>query len=157
MTAECRLADATFDPAEELANFSAQAAGCGAISSFSGIARPVGKQGSDVSAMFLESHPRLTAASMNGIAADARQKFGIAHLIIIHRHGTIMPGEAIVFVAAASSHRRAALESVDYMMDRLKTEAVFWKREDTAEGSQWIEPTGDDYAANSRWDKTETQ
>ena len=149
---ECSLADAPFDPASELARFGGRVDGCGAIASFSGVARPLSKQGSEVSAMLLESHPRLTLLSMEAIAEDARKKFEIQSLRIVHRHGLIAPGETIVFVAAASPHRRAAFDAVDYMMDRLKTEAVFWKREDTSAGSSWIEPTDGDYADRDRWD-----
>ena len=152
---DCSLADAPFDPASELARFSARVDGSGAIASFSGIARPLSKQGSEVSAMLLESHPRLTLLSMEAIAEDAREKFEIQSLRIVHRHGLIAPGETIVFVAAASAHRRAAHDAVDYMMDRLKTEAVFWKREDTSAGSNWIEPTEGDYADRERWDHSQ--
>ncbi len=149
----CRLADSAFDPAAELSAFAAEASGCGAMASFSGIARPVSKQGEVVVEMLLESHPTLTLASMEEIADQANARFDIASLRIVHRHGSITPGEAIVFVAATSKHRRAALQAVDYMMDRLKTEAVFWKREDTMNGSEWIEPTTEDYNAQTRWDE----
>ena len=73
-------------------------------------------------------------------------------MLAVHRHGRVQPGEPIVFVAASAPHRRAALEAVDYMMDRLKTEAVFWKREDYSSGSTWIEPTEADYADRGRWE-----
>jgi molybdopterin synthase catalytic subunit len=71
--------------------------------------------------------------------------------MVVHRAGHIAPGEAIVFVATASAHRRAAFEAADYLMDRLKTEAVFWKREETALGSRWIEPVEADHADAARW------
>ncbi|HET9429388.1 MAG TPA: molybdenum cofactor biosynthesis protein MoaE, partial [Allosphingosinicella sp.] len=74
-----------------------------------------------------------------------------SRLRIVHRFGTLLPGEPIVFVAAASAHRRAAFEAADYVMDRLKTDALFWKREDTASGNRWIEPRDDDHVARQRW------
>jgi molybdopterin synthase catalytic subunit len=78
-------------------------------------------------------------------------RFDVTAVKIVHRHGEVRPGEAIVFVAAASVHRRAAFEAADYMMDRLKTEAVFWKREDAVDGSRWIEPTDADRFERARW------
>lgn len=96
----------------------------------------------------------MTLLSMEAIHADALARFPLIAARIIHRHGLILPGEAIVFVAAASSHRRAAFDAVDYMMDRLKTEAVFWKREESGASSQWIEPTEADYAARDAWSST---
>jgi len=71
----------------------------------------------------------------------------------VHRAGRIFPGEPIVFVATASAHRRAAFEAADYTMDRLKTEAVFWKREEHEVGSSWIKPTDQDHLDNARWDR----
>jgi molybdopterin synthase catalytic subunit len=70
---------------------------------------------------------------------------------VVHRCGIIRPGEPIVFAAAASRHRRAAFEAADYLMDRLKTEAVFWKREDRSDGSEWIVPTPQDRDDLQRW------
>lgn len=101
--------------------------------------------------MFLDHHPRLTQQSIDEIAGDAAARFDISATRIIHRCGTIQPNEPIVFVAAASKHRRAALQAVDYMMDRLKTEAYFWKREQRDHGAHWIEPTDADYQDKERW------
>lgn len=139
------------DAHAEYRRFSAEAGGEGAIASFTGIARPAAASGGDVKSLFLDHHPRLTLASMEAIGEDARRRFAILRLRIVHRCGTVAPGDAIVFVAAAGLHRRAAIEAVDYMMDRLKTDAVFWKREDRSDGSQWIEPTEADRADWSRW------
>ena len=146
-----RLADAPFAAERELAELNARLSGEGAVVSFTGIARPRTAEGEAVKRLFLDHHPRLTLRSLEEIAESARGRFGITALSIVHRFGEIAPGETIVFVAAASAHRRAAFEAADYMMDRLKTDAVFWKREDGADRSVWIEPTGDDYAARERW------
>lgn len=145
------LTGGPLDATAEYDRFSARAGSEGAIASFAGIARPSSVGGEPVSTLFLDHHPRLTLASMEAIADEARRRFSIVRLRIVHRHGAVMPGEAIVFVAAAAAHRRAALEAVDYMMDRLKTDAVFWKREERNGGGEWIEPSDADRAARSRW------
>jgi molybdopterin synthase catalytic subunit len=146
-----RLAASPFAAERELAEFTAGLAGEGAVVSFLGIARPRAADGEEVERLVLDHHPGLTLASLNEIADAARERFGLSSLRIVHRCGAISPGEAIVFVAAAAAHRRAAFESVDYMMDRLKTDAVFWKREDIPAGSRWIEPRREDYSDRERW------
>lgn len=146
-----RLADEPFAADRELASFAAGLAGEGAVVSFLGVARDRTGDGERVVRLVLDHHPRLTLRSLERIAAAARERFDLSSLRIVHRRGAVEPGEAIVFVAAAAAHRRAAFEAVDYMTDRLKTDAVFWKREDWAGGSSWIEPRDDDYSALERW------
>ena len=146
-----RLAEEPFAADRELAEFSAGLSGEGAVVSFTGIARPRGSDGEKVERLVLDHHPRLTLRSLEEIAEAARERFGIGALRIVHRCGAIEAGEAIVFVATGSAHRRAAFEAADYMMDRLKTDAVFWKREEGEAGSRWIEPRDEDYAARERW------
>lgn len=148
MRIEARLAADPFAPESELASFSAD--GAGAVASFTGLARPRTKEGAAVERLFLDHHPRLTLLSLRDIAASA-ERFDLIAVRVVHRCGEIAPGEAIVFVAAASRHRRAALAAVDYLMDALKTDAVFWKREDGVDGARWIEPTGADRADRARW------
>jgi molybdopterin synthase catalytic subunit len=148
MRIEARLAEQPFRPEEELAGFSAD--GAGAVASFTGLCRSTTKQGAPISGLFLDHHPRLTAQSLEDIAASA-ERFGLNAVRIVHRCGAIQPGEMIVFVAAAAAHRRAAFEAVDYLMDRLKTDALFWKREDGVDGPRWIEPTETDRADRARW------
>jgi len=149
-----RLADEPFAAERELAEFAAGLAGEGAVVSFLGIARARTANGETVERLFLDHHPLLTLRSLEGIAAAARERFALASLRIVHRRGAVAPGETIVFVAAAAAHRRAAFEAADYMMDRLKTDALLWKREDTPGGSHWIEPREDDYSARLRWNET---
>jgi molybdopterin synthase catalytic subunit len=149
MRIDTRLAHEPFVPAKELADFTAE--GAGAIASFTGLARPTAKGGAPIHRLFLDHHSRLTRRSLDEIAASA-DHFGVSAVRIVHRCGEIAPGEAIVFVAAAAAHRRAAFEAVDYLMDRLKTDALFWKREDGVDGSHWIEPTGADRADRARWE-----
>jgi molybdopterin synthase catalytic subunit len=149
-----RLADEPFAAERELADFTAGLAGEGAVVSFLGIARARTLDGEEVERLVLDHHPRLTLRSLDEIAAAALERFAISSLRIVHRSGAVAPGETIVFVAAAAEHRRAAFEAADYMMDRLKTDAVFWKREDTPGGSRWIEPRDEDYSARARWSGT---
>ena len=149
-----RLADEPIAADRELAEFTDRLAGEGAVASFIGIARSRSSAGESVERLVLEHHPRLTLRSLGEIGDSARQRFAISELRIVHRCGNIAPGEAIVFVAAASIHRRAAFEAANYMMDRLKTDALFWKREDTSSGSDWIEPREEDYAARERWSRS---
>lgn len=148
MRIDARLAHAPFRPEDELAGFSAE--GAGAIASFTGLCRPDGKAGAPIERLFLDHHPRLTEQSLRDIAASA-EHFGVSAVRVVHRCGSIAPGETIVFVAAAAAHRRAAFDAVDSLMDRLKTDALFWKREDGVDGARWIEPTEADRADRARW------
>lgn len=120
---------------------------------FSGHARGSAKDGRRIERLILDHHPRLTQRSLEAIAADGAERFDVTAIDVVHRAGTISPGEAIVWVAAASAHRRAAFEAADYLMDRLKTEAIFWKREEGENGSQWIEPTEADHSDRARWEQ----
>jgi len=151
MSPAVELADAPFDPARSLAEFTRDLMGEGAVVSFAGYARAIASDGAAVEALVLESYRGVTLASMEAIASDALGHFDITRCRVIHRAGRIAPGEAIVFVATASHHRRAAFEAADYMMDRLKTEAVFWKREEGPQGRKWIEPTDGDRSDAARW------
>lgn len=151
MGAEARLAVAPFRPEDELADFIAGRDGDGAVVSFVGLARAAGANGEAVTGLFLDSYPGMTEASLEAIADGALARFGVSAVRVVHRCGEIAPGEPIVFAAAASAHRRAAFAAADYLMDRLKTDAAFWKREDGVDGSRWIEPTADDRAARARW------
>lgn len=142
-----------FSPAMELAAFEQRLdQGAGGVVTFTGLARGLGIGGAAIQSLFLQHHPRLTQRSLEDTTAAAVQRFGLTAAEVVHRAGEIAPGEAIVWVAAAAPHRRAAFEAVDYLMDRLKTEAVFWKREDGTGGPTWIEPTETDHQSRSRWE-----
>ncbi len=149
-----RLQEEAFDTAAELADLVGRAPKAGAITSFVGLVRP-GPESSAVTQLEIQSHPRLTLVTISSIGDDARQRFALHDLTIIHRFGTLDPHEAIVFVAAAAEHRRAAFDAVDYMMDRLKTEAAFWKREHGPSGARWIEAREEDHGDRRRWDSGE--
>ena len=139
------------DPQSELAELTEQARGDGAIVSFVGLARPESHGGDAVDAVVLEHHPTLTRQSLEDIAVACGERFDVSHVRVVHRCGTVPAGEPIVFAGASSLHRRAAFDAADYLMDRLKTEAVFWKREVGESGASWIEPTEADAADRDRW------
>ena len=149
MAVAALLTQGTIDAGAELDAFIRGIEEAGAVVSFAGIARG---EGGRVRSLTLEAHPTMTASSVEQIAQDAADRFGVADLLVIHRHGRIMPGETIVFVAAAATHRRAAFEAADYAMDRLKSDAVLWKHEEGLDGDKWIEPREQDRADLARWD-----
>jgi molybdopterin synthase catalytic subunit len=151
MRCATRLTSDRLDSGDEFAAFESSLEDEGAVVTFVGVARSTAATGGEVANLFLDHHPRMTEASLRVIAEDAGRRFGISAIRVVHRCGNIAPGEAIVFVATAALHRRAAFEAAEYAMDRLKTDAVFWKREDAVDGSRWIEPTNADYADRARW------
>lgn len=146
-----RLEPDRLRPEKELEEFLRRLSGDGAVVSFVGIARPRDRDGGAVTGLHLDHYPGMTEASLAGIAANAKRRFEVSDVAVVHRCGAVPPGEPIVFAAAAAPHRRAAFVAADYLMDRLKTDATFWKREDGVDGSRWIEPTEDDRADRERW------
>jgi molybdopterin synthase catalytic subunit len=146
-----RLQSESFDAAAELAQFMAGRTDDGAVVSFTGLARGVAKSGDSVEKLILDHYPGMTEASIEAIAEAGSRKFDVSDVLVVHRCGEIAPGEAIVFVATASRHRGEAFACADYLMDRLKTEAAFWKREEGAGASRWIDPTETDRERRARW------
>jgi molybdopterin synthase catalytic subunit len=145
-----RIQSAPFDPHDETADFAAGHTEAGALASFVGSVRGASGEG-QVRALLLEHYPGFTEKQIAAMERDARERFDVIDTLVVHRHGRMEPGEAIVLVAALSKHRREALQCVDYLMDRLKTEAPFWKKEVGPDGESWIEPRVDDIAARERW------
>ena len=147
-----RISDDPIDAGALLKAFEEKAMGAGGIVTFSGLVRPQSKAG-DVQTLFLQAYPAMTEAGIEAAMSTTRQRWPVKELCVVHRTGEMKPGDTIVFVAAASAHRRAAFEAADFLMDYLKTKAVFWKREDTDHGATWIEPREEDYQDASRWDE----
>lgn len=143
-----RLTETPFDPGALLTQFSRGRTETGAVATFTGIARA--EQGA-TAILELEAYPGFTEAQIGRIAEQARVRFGLHDVTILHRIGKIMPGEAIVFVATAAGHRRAAFEACDFLMDYLKSKAPFWKKEHGPDGERWVEPTAQDLADRDRW------
>ena len=121
--------------------------GAGGIATFSGLVRA--DDGVDL--LELEHYPGATERALEGVAAEASARWSLTAATIVHRVGPMRPGERIVFVGAAAPHRAAALNACAYMIDRLKTDAPFWKRETRGDGARWVEARGDDGAAAARW------
>ncbi len=145
-----RVSEISFDPGAELSAFEQRAADSGAVVSFLGKVRGSSDAGV-VQALCLEHYPGVTEQSIAAIETAARERWALEDVLIIHRVGELRPGEPIVMVCAASKHRRDAFEAADYLMDYLKSEALFWKKERRADGEAWIEPRDEDYKDASRW------
>jgi molybdopterin synthase catalytic subunit len=138
-----------FEPGALLTAFSEGRVETGAVVSFTGLARA--EQGG-TELLELEAYPGLTDAEITRIAQAAAARFGLQDWLVVHRIGPIAPGEAIVFVATASAHRREAFEACDYLMDYLKSRAPFWKKSHGPDGARWIEPTDRDRTDVERWE-----
>ncbi len=142
-----------FDTAAETAALTAGRADIGALVAFTGLCRD---EGGRLAALELEHYPGMAEAEIARVAGDAVTRWPLLGLTVIHRYGRVAPGEPIVLVLAASSHRRAAFEAADFLMDYLKTRAPFWKREHLADGGtgDWVEAKEADERASERWSRT---
>ncbi len=126
----------------------------GAIASFVGIVRDLNDVGGDeavVGALTLEHYPGMTERSLEAICVEAATRWSLVDTVVVHRHGRLLPTDPIVFVATSSSHRADAFDACRFVMDYLKTEAPFWKKEATAAGDRWVESRDSDVAAARRW------
>jgi len=153
VTATIRIQQADFDVAKEIAALSKGRTDVGAVVTFSGVCRG-SENGEPIAALTLEHYPGMAEAEIGRHADEAMSRWPLKGLTIIHRFGRIAPGENIVLVVTASSHRQAAFEAAEFLMDYLKTNAPFWKREESAKGTSWIEARDHDDAATARWTKS---
>lgn len=145
-----RVQREAFDTGAELAALSDGRTDIGGVCSFTGLVRDL-NEGAGVSTLTLEHYPGMTEKMLLRIEQAARERWPLIDCLIIHRYGAMQPGEPIVLVAAASGHRHAAFEACAYVMDYLKTEAPFWKVEDTEDGQRWVDSRDSDSAAAARW------
>lgn len=139
-----------FDPAGEIGAFLEGRRASGGIASFIGVCRDE-HAGTPVRAMTLEHYPGMTEAEILRIADEARRRWPLHDVLVIHRCGRLLPGEPIVLVLTAAAHRAAALEACAFLIDWLKTRAPFWKLEETAAGERWVDAREDDAVAARRW------
>ena len=139
-----------FDIGAELAQLTAGNTKVGGLASFVGLVRDLADQ-SAVSAMTLEHYPGMTEKRLAEIEAEARARWPLENVLIIHRYGKLEPGDRIVLVATTSAHRQAALESCAFLIDWLKTKAPFWKLEEGAKGAAWVEAKASDDRAAEKW------
>lgn len=125
-----------------------EAAGAGAVASFTGLVRA----DDGVGVLTLEHYPGATEAALLKLAEKATLRWGLLAVGIVHRVGAMRPGDRVVFVATAAHHRAAALDACAFLIDRLKTDAPFWKHESRGARSRWVEARGGDDAAAARWE-----
>ena len=141
-----------FDVSAELAQLRAEDHRVGAVCSFVGTVRVAGKPGdAPVLDMELEHYPGMTEKAIDAMVDEAQRRFDIFAARVIHRVGLLRPGEQIVFVAVTSAHRGQSFRACEFLMDYLKTQAPFWKKERTAHGEQWVDARSSDDAALARW------
>ena len=134
-----RVQPEDFDPGAELERLRTLTAGrAGAVVSFTGLVRDL-NAGAAIRQMTLEHYPGMTEKALEKIAAAAMERWELLDTVIIHRVGPLSPNERIVFVAAASAHRKPAFRACEFMIDTLKTQAPFWKREQTPTGARWVD------------------
>lgn len=138
-----------FDPGVLLSAFCRNRTESGGVVTFTGLCRSNGKE---IAALTLDAHPTYTRSEIARIESEAQGRWPLHDVLIRHRHGRIVPGEAIVFVAVAAAHRRAAFEAADFLMDQLKTRAPFWKKEEGEGGSVWLEPKDEEQVRARRWE-----
>ena len=153
VTATIRIQEADFDVAQEIAALTGGRTDIGAVVSFSGLCRG-DENGKPIAALTLEHYPGMAEAEIKRHADEALSRWPLQGLTVIHRFGRIAPGENIVLVVTASPHRQAAFQAAEFLMDYLKTNAPFWKREENQTGTNWIEARDHDDAAAARWTKS---
>ena len=141
---------ADFDIAAEMEALTGENRDIGAVVSFTGLVREMVGEGA-ITAMELEHYPGMTERALEGIADEARRRWPLQGVRVIHRHGPLAPGDRIVLVLTASRHRQAAFEAAAFLMDYLKTRAPFWKKETGAGGERWVDARDADDTAAQRW------
>lgn len=153
MASRVRVQEADFDVAAELAELQAGRPDVGALASFTGCVRADkdASEGGAVAALTLEHYPGMTERAIEAMVDEAARRFAVIDARVVHRVGRLAVGERIVLVAVASTHRRDAFQACEFLMDYLKTQAPFWKKEQTPEGARWVDARVSDDAALARW------
>ena len=139
-----------FDVGAELGALTRGKTTVGGVTSFVGLVRDVAGD-ERITAMTLEHYPGMTERELQAIEDEARRRWPLDAVLIVHRYGRLEPGERIVLVAAASGHREAAFAACHFLVDWLKTKAPFWKLEETPQGARWVDAQASDEAAAKRW------
>ena len=145
-----RIQEQDFDVSSELATLRAGDTRVGAVATFTGLVRDL-NDAAQVSTLTLEHYPGMTEKALAQIVDDAKQRWDIYDALVIHRVGSLRPGDQIVFVAVTSAHRGESFAACQFIMDYLKTRAPFWKKEQTPEGERWVEARASDEDAAARW------
>ena len=152
MQTTVRLQREAFDVAAESASLTRGRTDIGALVTFTGICRGA-ESGAPIAALTLEHYPGMAETEIASHVEEAKSRWPLLGVTVIHRYGRIEPGENIVLVMTASSHREAAFAAADFLMDYLKTRAPFWKQVESAGGSAWVEAKDADDKAAARWQK----
>lgn len=145
-----RVQTEDFDAGQELISMRLSGRSVGAVVSFIGQVRDL-SEGDAIQTLTLEHYPEMTEKALGAIENQAKSRWDIADSLIIHRIGTLKPQDQIVFVAVSSAHRGDAFKACEFIMDFLKTQAPFWKKEATHHGERWVEAKLSDETAQSRW------
>ncbi len=145
-----RIQTNDFDAGAEMAAMRKGNPAIGAVASFIGVVRDV-NEGDSVSEMTLEHYPGMTEKSIEEIIGQARGRWNVIDALVVHRVGLLKPTDQIVLVVVASSHRGDAFAACEFIMDYLKTQAPFWKKERTGEGTRWVDARATDDVAAERW------
>lgn len=147
-----KIQEADFDISAEIAGLRKDDPRVGAVVTFLGTVRDM-NDGSAVQGMTLEHYPGMTEKALQEILDQARARWDIYQTLVIHRVGPLLPEDQIVLVAVTSAHRGEAFAACEFIMDYLKTAAPFWKKEDTPDGTRWVDARVTDEAAMARWEK----
>lgn len=147
-----RVQTEDFDVGAEILRLRQAQPGVGAVAAFVGVVRDL-NEGEGVASMTLEHYPGMTERALEQIEQRARSRWDLAEILVIHRVGELRPTDQIVLVVVTSRHRGEAFAACEFVMDYLKTEAPFWKKELTPEGSRWVDARESDDAARSRWER----
>jgi molybdopterin synthase catalytic subunit len=150
MSARVRIQSADFDVFQELAQLRGGNARVGGIVTFVGTVRDL-NEGASVAEMELEHYPGMTEQSIEAIVAQAEQRWPILGALVVHRIGPLKPQDQIVLVAVTAAHRGEAFAACEFIIDYLKTEAPFWKKEQTPEGARWVDARTSDDEALKKW------
>ena len=153
MSVTIRIQEADFDIGHEIAALTKSRTDIGALVTFSGICRG-SEKGEPIAALTLEHYPGMAEAEIKRHADEAMARWPLTGLTVIHRVGRITPGENIVVVLAASQHRQAAFQAAEFLMDYLKANAPFWKREESADRTGWVDARHHDDEAAARWTRS---
>ena len=156
MATRVRVQHEDFDFGNEVAALRAGKPEIGALAAFIGVVRDL-NDGTTISTLTLEHYPGMTERALAGICNDAASRWNILDALVVHRYGELKPSEQIVMVAVTAAHRGDAFEACAFIMDFLKTQAPFWKKESTPAGTRWVDAKATDDAAAARWDVSDAK
>lgn len=151
-----RVQTEDFDAGDEINRMRLSRPDTGAVAAFIGQVRDL-NDGDQVATLTLEHYPGMTEKALDAIVEQARQRWDIFDALVVHRVGTLKPTDQIVLVVVSGAHRGEAFAACEFIMDYLKTEAPFWKKEQTPQGERWVEARGSDDAARARWQAKNTK